>query len=102
MLKSGEERYWNLSSVAEYIRKIDAGRSPIAGRERLSEEDRRLEEIMMGLRNAAGVDMVTFRQSPKLQAMLPDLIAEKILRLEGDRICPTPKGFQLADGLSRM
>ena len=51
----GTRRRWNTDAYAEWARELDLGRSPTAGEERLSEENRESEEVYLGLRTQAGL-----------------------------------------------
>jgi len=48
-------RWWNLRSPERYLAAIEAGRSPVAGEERLDAGRVALEAAMLGLRTRAGV-----------------------------------------------
>ncbi|MGH3310627.1 MAG: radical SAM family heme chaperone HemW [Streptomyces sp.] len=50
----GGVRWWNVKHPAAYARALAEGRSPGAGRELLSAEDRRVERVLLELRLAAG------------------------------------------------
>ncbi|GGO80757.1 radical SAM family heme chaperone HemW [Wenjunlia tyrosinilytica] len=50
----GGVRWWNVKHPAAYAQRLDAGTSPGAGRELLSEEDRRVERILLELRLSEG------------------------------------------------
>ncbi len=50
----GGVRWWNVKHPGGYAQALAAGRSPGAGREVLSSEDRRVERIMLELRLAEG------------------------------------------------
>ncbi|MEV5592451.1 radical SAM family heme chaperone HemW [Streptomyces sp. NPDC052496] len=50
----GGVRWWNVKHPGAYAQALGEGRSPGAGRERLSDEDRRVERILLELRLAAG------------------------------------------------
>lgn len=52
---SGERRWWNFRSPGRYIDAVVRGSSPVAAGEHLSEPQRRLERLMLGLRTREGV-----------------------------------------------
>jgi oxygen-independent coproporphyrinogen-3 oxidase len=58
----GGRRELNHRSVTTWIKRIEAGQSPIADSEELSPEDRARERIMLGLRRAAGIELSQFKQ----------------------------------------
>lgn len=51
----GETRSWNVANVREWLERDD----PVAGRERLSDEQRRIERLLLGLRTDRGVEMAS-------------------------------------------
>src|SRR5205823_946368 len=53
----GTERRWNLAAWEAYRRAVAAGRSPVASREVLSDEQRELERVYLALRTDAGLDV---------------------------------------------
>ena len=66
-------RWWNVRRPADYARRLQAGESPQAGREKLAPAQVRLERTMLEIRLAAGLD-------PTLAG---DLAAMTRLREEG-------------------
>ena len=57
----GGVRWWNVKHPARYAQALARGRSPGAGREVLTDEDRRVERIMLELRLAAGCPLSLLR-----------------------------------------
>ncbi|MFJ3788233.1 radical SAM family heme chaperone HemW [Kitasatospora sp. NPDC090091] len=53
----GGVRWWNAKHPAAYAQALAEGRTPAQGRERLSDEDRRVERILLELRLAEGVPL---------------------------------------------
>jgi oxygen-independent coproporphyrinogen-3 oxidase len=53
-------RWSNVSAVDAYLRRVQAGDSPVAMREDLTREQRMFETIFLGLRMARGVDLDAF------------------------------------------
>jgi oxygen-independent coproporphyrinogen-3 oxidase len=51
----GVSRWWNEPAYAKWQRQLEAGRSPVAGREILNDHQRRLEETYLGLRTREGI-----------------------------------------------
>lgn len=76
------ERWWNLSNVNEYLERDDV----VAGRERLSPEQVRIERLLLGLRQEEGVP---------LETIPPGL--EPYLERHGDRVRLTRAGRCVAD-----
>jgi oxygen-independent coproporphyrinogen-3 oxidase len=79
------ERFWNVRHPHEYARRIAAGESPVAGRERLDDATRAFERTMLGIRLADGLDVE-----------VPDGLGG-LLERDGDRAVLTRRGRMLAD-----
>jgi oxygen-independent coproporphyrinogen-3 oxidase len=94
------QRQWNTPDVGEYLRCIEAGQFPCAGKEVLSPESAREEQVWLQLRTCAGVELRR-DELERLQhaARFSGLLQEGLLRLDGSRLCLTPRGFLLADAI---
>jgi len=100
----GARRWWNVRSVPRYIARVEAGRSPRAGGERI---DRRLamgETMMLGLRLLEeGVPDERFRARFGLDledvfsVEIGDLVARGLLERLPDRVRLTPAGVLLGN-----
>lgn len=96
-------RETNHRSVTTWLKRVLAGQSPIADAERLSDEDRAREMIVLGLRHADGVDRQ--RLHARTGYRLENLAGEAVHRYRdagliednGDRIRLTREGLFLAD-----
>jgi len=92
----GRSRFWNLSAWEAYRRAVTAGRSPIETEEVLTDEQRELERIYLGLRTTEGIalsDCPTVRQS--------DWVRAGWVEVAGDRVVCTPEGWLRLDALVR-
>jgi oxygen-independent coproporphyrinogen-3 oxidase len=94
------QRQWNTRDVGEYLRCLEAGQSPCVGQETLSPEHAREEQVWLQLRTAAGAalradELVRLRAAARFDG----LRQEGLLRLDGGRVCLTPRGFLLADAI---
>jgi oxygen-independent coproporphyrinogen-3 oxidase len=54
------ERFWNCRNVEKYIRQIEAGKLPIAEKEKLTKEQMVIEAVYLGLRTTRGIDLDGF------------------------------------------
>ncbi|MFR9756001.1 radical SAM family heme chaperone HemW [Streptomyces sp. TR06-5] len=95
-------RWWNVKHPAAYARALDASRSPGAGREVLSAEDRRVERVLLELRLVQGcpLDVLT----PAGRAAARRALDQGLLRPEpfGEgRAALTLRGRLLADAVVR-
>src|SRR5206468_10222515 len=48
-------RWWNLRPPQRYLAEVEADRRPVGSQEVLSEDERRLERLLLGLRLADGI-----------------------------------------------
>ena len=48
-------RWWNVRPPAQYMAMVTRGEQPVGGRERLTQEEMRVERLLLGLRTANGV-----------------------------------------------
>ena len=94
---AGGIRRWNMAPWAAYERTVHQGRSPEAGRETLSEEERSLERIYLGLRTRAGV--LRSDLGAEAEALLEDAVSAGLLARGGRRIRATPKGWLALDAI---
>ncbi|MFJ5307303.1 radical SAM family heme chaperone HemW [Streptomyces sp. NPDC088350] len=98
----GGVRWWNVKHPGAYAGALAAGRSPGAGREILSEEDRRVERILLELRLREGVPLDLLR--PEGLAASRRALGEGLLEAgpyeEGSAVL-TLRGRLLADAVVR-
>ena len=85
-------RWWNVRPPAQYMAMVSRGERPIGGRERLSEEERWMERLLLGLRTADGVpsDWVEADQAR-------EFIAAGLAALHNGRLSLTDSGMFLAN-----
>jgi oxygen-independent coproporphyrinogen-3 oxidase len=94
----GNSRRWNESEWTRYLALVEEGADPVAGSETLSDEQRMLEAIMLGLRTSAGVklDMIDTNR-------VADLSATGWFAVDGKRLRLTTEGWlRLETILSRL
>jgi oxygen-independent coproporphyrinogen-3 oxidase len=56
------QRHWNIASLDQYIKEIESGGLPVAGRELLTIEQQKIEAIYLGLRMTRGIDLAFFKK----------------------------------------
>lgn len=98
----GGVRWWNVKHPGAYAAALAEGRSPGAGRELLSEEDRRVERILLELRLVDGVPLSLL--APAGLAASRKALADGLLEpgpYEGGRAVLTLRGRLLADAVVR-
>lgn len=90
----GKERRWNVREWAAYERAMRSGREVVAGRERVDETRRRLEQLYLGLRTNRGVEADRLARS-----QTDRWIRSGWAELRGDRVCLTAEGWLRLDAL---
>ncbi|MGZ6734455.1 MAG: radical SAM family heme chaperone HemW [Nocardioides sp.] len=95
----GGVRWWNVKHPAAYADRIHAGVSPAHGRETLSDEDRRVERVMLELRLQEGMRLDALDEDGR--AAVPEQVERGLVTVSGDRIVLTDAGRLLADGVVR-
>jgi putative oxygen-independent coproporphyrinogen III oxidase len=96
----GGVRWWNVKHPARYAAALEAGRSPAAGREVLSPEERYTEQVMLGLRLVDGLPLTTL--DPLGRATADRAIIDGLLAaVPGHRLVLTRRGRLLADVVVR-
>jgi oxygen-independent coproporphyrinogen-3 oxidase len=85
-------RWWNVRPPQQYLEEIEAGRLPVGGGEQLTEDDIRLERLLLGLRVGDGIPAEGL--DPTLvQPFLDRGLAER----RGDRMALTDRGMLVAN-----
>ena len=101
----GGVRWRNVKHPRAYADRLGAGRSPAAGRELLSAENRQLERVLLGVRLAEGLPLDDVASSSR--AHVAGLVADGLLDgralvdREDPRILLTRRGRLLADTIVR-
>jgi oxygen-independent coproporphyrinogen-3 oxidase len=98
----GGVRWWNVKHPAAYAQALAEGRSPGAGREVLTPEDRRIERILLELRLASGCPLGLL--APEGAQAAGRALAEGLLEpgpYERGRAVLTLRGRLLADAVVR-
>jgi oxygen-independent coproporphyrinogen-3 oxidase len=95
----GGVRWWNVRHPRNYVAALAGGNSPAQAREVLTDEQRRMEQIMLGLRLDEGflADLLTRTE----QKRIPKFLRAGTLELADDRYRLTFAGRLLADGIAR-
>lgn len=92
-------RWWNVKHPARYAALLAEGKSPEAGREVLTDEDRYLERIMLELRLAEGLPLDALRPEGEREALRA--AEDGLLTVADDRAVLTARGRLLADAVIR-
>ena len=95
----GKTRWWNTRSIHRYMERIFGGRSPVSGKEILSQEKRHMEYLLLGFRTILGVNVDKIHNTNNLDIILKQLQESGLAALKEGRLVPTREGFLHADGL---
>jgi len=85
-------RWWNVRRPEAYLQAVESGRLPIAGEERPTADERRLEALLLGLRTSGGIPW-TWVQADRFAPILEGGLGER----RGDRFVLTERGLLLAN-----
>ncbi|MCW3041657.1 MAG: oxygen-independent coproporphyrinogen oxidase [Solirubrobacterales bacterium] len=91
-------RWWNVLHPSAHAARLQSGRSPAAGRERLTDDERRFEAIMLTSRLRTGTDAALLSAAAAREAQR--LVADGLLdpdALAAGRVVLTLEGRQKAD-----
>ena len=102
-------RKTNHGSVSTYIKRIEAGQSPVELSERLSSMDRAKELLVVGLRRMDGVNQTEFHQLTQLvfgdvltSRRAKGLFENELIKREGDNLRLTQQGVLLYDSIAEV
>lgn len=102
----GEKRFWNERLLPRYEKKIKAGERPLADEEVLTENDRALEELMLGFRTYDGIDLEGFEARYGVDlvkthgAVIERWCRDALVTVEGRCLRPSLQGLAIADALA--
>lgn len=95
----GGVRWWNVKHPNAYAQALAAGRSPVAGFERLGGAERHTEAVMLGLRLRSGLQAAVLSDAEQQRARRA--AADGLLTERGQHWVLTPRGRLLADAVVR-
>ncbi|MGH7751418.1 MAG: radical SAM family heme chaperone HemW, partial [Gemmatimonadales bacterium] len=90
----GRARRWNHPAWAEYRRAVGRGESPVASEEVLTDEQRAIEAIYLGLRTSGGAPAAGISPERLSRWVSAGWVAER-----GDRVVCTAEGWLRLDAL---
>jgi putative oxygen-independent coproporphyrinogen III oxidase len=98
----GGTRWWNVRHPSAYAARLADGRSPAQGREVLTDEQRRVERIMLGVRLVEGHPLTDLTPGGRRRAetAVDDGLLERTAHADG-RAALTTRGRLLADAVVR-
>jgi oxygen-independent coproporphyrinogen-3 oxidase len=98
-------RETNHRSTTTYLRRVLAGRSPVAEREKLAPQAAARERLVFGLRLLSGVSREAFAQATGFSIdelvgqSLPELVELGLMADSGDRVRLTREGLLVSDAI---
>jgi len=102
------ERYWNHRNVATYVRQLEAGKSAMAEKERLTKEQMMIEAIYLGFRTTRGIDLDEFQTKFGMNfnqtygKTIVELEARGMIRMGAGLCALTRKGLFFIDSITSM
>lgn len=87
-----DQRWWNVRPPQQYMDMVAAGTLPVGGEERLDEDQRRLERLLLGLRTADGIPVEWIAAS-----RAEGLIADGLATRRNGHLALTDEGLFLAN-----
>jgi putative oxygen-independent coproporphyrinogen III oxidase len=88
-------RWWSHRSIPRYVTAVEAGSSPVSGREDLDADERVVERLMLGLRLREGLHPADV---PPLEPLaLEDAMRADLIRTSCGRLQATDRGWFLLD-----
>jgi len=95
----GAIRRWNVAAYSEWIRRLEKGEKVIAGEETLTEENRAIERVYLGLRTRRGLE-ITEDEMGRAQGWSAAGWAVVDDPLQNPRVRLTPMGWLRLDSLA--
>jgi oxygen-independent coproporphyrinogen-3 oxidase len=102
------ERHWNHRSVATYMRRIEAGKSAMAEKERLTQEQMLIEAIYLGFRTTRGIDLdalkakfgISFTQT--FAKTIAEFETRGMIKMSAGHCALTRKGLFFIDSIASI
>lgn len=91
------ERFWNVPDIPHYLESLSKDEFPIEDSELLSDKEKNLEKIALGLRTFQGVSLELLDES---EEKVKDLIDNRLAYIEDNRFILKEDGFLLADEIA--
>ncbi|MBI4417849.1 MAG: radical SAM family heme chaperone HemW [Ignavibacteriales bacterium] len=95
-------RWWNIANLPTYLQRLSAGAFPVAGEELLTLEQRKDEEVYLGLRST-GLDLKRFSESHGVDLrnrfwdVIDRLVRAKLATADDHVLKLTPQGYAVCD-----
>jgi oxygen-independent coproporphyrinogen III oxidase len=102
----GQKRWWNKSSVRNYLQEIARGKMPVQNYEELTREQLQLEALFLGLRTKAGINLQLYQRKygmdllSEKKTIIEKLLESKLVEFTNGFLIPTRSGMTVADSLA--
>ena len=97
----GKKRWWNISSLDDYLSKLSSNEKPIAGFETLSTSDRFNETVIYGLRTIGGISRAILQKNENNEFIYSNLQKwENHLDISQETIRIKPGHYHLVDEIT--
>jgi len=99
-------RWWNVPNIKRYIERLEKGRPPLQQRERLTQQQRMMEAVYLGLRQHTGIDTTAFTQRFAVDfrvlfgPAVDELMAQGFLTMSAGCCALTPQGMRFLDAVA--
>jgi len=94
-------RWWNVRTPDRYVQEIDAGHSPMAGEEILTEPQRAFEALTLSLRTRSGVPADAVPDDPDLDGLFTSAAGRAVLTVRGRLLANAVSAKLLVDAPAR-
>jgi oxygen-independent coproporphyrinogen-3 oxidase len=78
---------------------LASGKKPIEEKEILTDDQLELEAFYFGFRTQRGIDAGRLEEKPRALETLRRLTEKGLVKVSGQRVVPTRRGYLVADGL---
>ncbi len=101
-----KKRWWNKSSVRNYLAELAQNKMPVEDSEILTGEQLQLEALFLGLRTKEGIEIKLYQQKHgtdllvEKKAIIEKLLEDKLVRIDDGFLSPTRAGLAVADSLA--
>jgi oxygen-independent coproporphyrinogen-3 oxidase len=96
-----EKRWWNVRSIRRWAKKLAEGEFPFDGQEQLTQEQRRIETIFLGLRTRQGIPRKILSESHEAETLVEQWVEAGLAKPHGKRIALTLDGMVISDALAQ-
>jgi oxygen-independent coproporphyrinogen-3 oxidase len=95
----GDIRWWNVKHPASYAELVGGGQVPVADFEKLDQQARHIEDVLLHVRLRSGLSLKSLTSSERDRA--DHAVADGLLTMSGENLRLTDRGRLLADAVVR-